>query len=256
MFKSNWINTFGWHSLGMLNLLMSQNDHRIRNVFPPYGYFYGYTFPLAIAGAIWLARTLSPKRDEKLLWFSWLAAAAILGTIEPVIVNRVNIIFIPLIGLIAYFIYRLETYSRYALPIASILLLVAFAFFTNSYHGENYRIEAGKEFYSGFLPALELAQQETDGPICITNYKTNMPYIFVLYTEKMPPADFVQQVHYNHPDTQLREIDRLGRYTFGLENCGENSNSAYVLFRTEKPEGSKSYRKVRFDYFTVYLPKN
>jgi hypothetical protein len=255
MFKSNWISTFGWHSLGMLNLLLSQNDNRIRNVFPPYGYFYGYTFPLAIAGAIWLARTLSPKREEKLLWFSWLIAAVILGALEPVIVNRVNVIFIPLIGLIAYFIYRLGTYSRFVLPVASVILLIAFAFFTTSYHGEQYRLEAGKEFYTGFLPALELAQKETDLPICISNYKVIMPYIFVLYTEKVPPAELVQQIHYSNPTTPFREADRLGRYTFGLDHCGENLNSAYILFRTEKLDGAKNYRKIRSDYFILYLPK-
>jgi len=255
MFQSNRINTFVRFFTGTLNLLMSQNDNRIRNVFPPYGYFYGYTFPLAIAGAICLARARTPRREEKLLWLGWLVAAVILGSMEPVIVNRLNIIFLPLIGLIAYFIYRLGTFSRYVIPIASAILLIAFAFFTRSYHGEQYRLEAGKEFYTGFLPALEFAQKETEGPICISNYKVNMPYIFVPYTEKMPPADLVREIHYSHPNTPLREADRLGRYTFGLENCGENPDSAYLLFRTEKLDGSKNYRKIHFDYFTLYLPK-
>lgn len=255
MFQSNAIGTFIHYFNALIQLLISQNDFRARNVFPPYGYFYGITFPLAVLGAFVLARNMQQGRDEKLLWFGWLGSAVILGTLEPVIVNRINIIFIPLIALIAYFLYWLSIHFRLVLSIAIAILLIAFSFFTYHYHGDAYRLEAGREFYTGLLPALRLAQEQTHGPICITNSKVYQPYIFVLYTEKMPPAQFVNEIHYSDPTSPLHEADRLGRYTFGLENCGDDPNSAYILFRNEKPEHPRYYQRMEFDYFTLYLPK-
>lgn len=255
MFQSNVAATLVGYFKALMNLLIFQNDFRARNVFPPYGYFYGITFPLALVGIWGVIQTLHTKREEKLLWLTWLGSAVILGTLEPVIINRINIIFIPLIALMAYSIYWLGTRFRYILPVAVVVLLIAFSMFTSAYHGEDYRLEAGKEFYTGLLPALQLAQEQTDGPICITNEKVYMPYIFVLYTEKTPPTEFIANVQYRDSDEPLREVDRLGRYTFGLQNCGDNPESAYILFRTERPDRPRDYKRMPFDYFTLYLPK-
>ena len=255
MFQSNWLDTFIGYSYGLIRLLAVQDDFRARNVFPPYGYFYGVTFPLAIFGIWLLARSMQQQRVEKLLWYSWLGASMILGMLEPVIVNRINIIFIPLIGFIAYFLYWLGTRFRPVMPPIVILLLAAFSLFTYNYHGDEYRQEAGKEFYTGLLPAIQFAQENTDGPICITNYKVYMPYIFVLYTEKIPPAEFVNTVDFGVSVSPLREARQLGRYTFGLENCGEDAKSTYILFYKEKMEHPKNYTRSWFDYFIVYTPK-
>lgn len=256
MFHSSWMETFIRYSSGFLQLLLSQNDFRARNVFPPYGYFYGVTFPLAILGVWALTRSLQQNRAEKLLWIGWLGSAFILGMLEPVIINRINIIFIPLIGCVAYFVHWLGTRFRLAIPLAVGILLIAFAFFHYDYHADPYRLEAGKEFYTGLLPALRFAQEQTDGPICISTYKVVQPYIFVLYTEKIPPAQVAEEIQYHQPITPLREVDKLGRYTFGLENCGQDPKSTYILFYRERPETPRNYEKSSFDYFTVYMPKN
>lgn len=239
-----------------MGILVTQDDFRARNGFPPYGYFYGITFPIAILGLVCLMRSLSPKREEKILWIVWLLCAVILGTLQPSIVNRINIIFIPLIALIVYFPYWLNQFFRHALFVTVLILFTAFSFFTYSYHGEAYRQNAGKEFYTGLLSAIQLAQEKTDGPICITNNKVYMPYIFVLYTERKPPSEYLSEIHYAEPVTPLREVDHLGRYTFGLENCKQDLNSVYILFRNERPENPGRYKKIVFDYFTLYLPKN
>jgi len=255
VFRANSFNQFVQNFQGMMGVLFYQDDFRARNVFPPYGYFYGISFPIAILGLVGLLRSMSPKREEKLLWIVWLVCALILGTLQPAIVNRLNILFIPLIALIAYFPYWLTRYFRYALSATVVILLIAFSFFTYSYHSEAYQLAAGKEFYTGLLPALRLAQQQTDGPICVTNYKVYMPYIFVLYTERTPPQDYLSKLHYTEPVMPLREVDHLGRYTFGLENCGDHPDSAYVLFRNERPEHPGNYKRLAFDYFTLYLPR-
>jgi len=255
MFKSNWFDTLIGYANGLIRLLVFQDDYRARNIFHPYGYFYGITFPLAILGIWTLARTMQRQRVEKFLWFSWLGASVILGMLEPVIVNRINIIFIPLIGFIAYFLYWLGTSFRAAMPIVIISLLATFSIFTYNYHGDKYKIEAEKEFYTGLLPAIQFAQEDTNGPICITNYKVYMPYIFVLYTEKIPPAEFVNDVVYVGSASPLREARKLGRYTFGLENCGEDASSTYILFYKEKIGHPKDYTKYWFNYFVVYTPK-
>jgi len=256
MFQSNPLKVIYSYLLGLLNLLISQNDFRIRNVMPAYGYFYRFTFPLAVLG-VWAAlRTIKERRVEKLLLIAWLGAAFILGMLEPVIVNRINIIFIPVIILIAYSIYWLSSSFRIVMPVAIAVLLIAFSFFTYDYHGKAYKLEAGKEFYTGLLSAIKYAQSQGDNmPICITTYKMYQPYIFVLYTERTPPSEYLGSIHYVDPANPLREVDQLGRYTFGLDNCADDPKSSYVLFFKEKPDHPKWYVSKRFDSYVVYAPK-
>ena len=255
MFQVNPFKTFTNYSKGLVYLLFFQNDLRLRNILPPYGYFYGVTFPLALLGIWLLGRNMQQNREEKLLWFSWLSASIILGTLEPVIVNRINIIFIPWICFIAYFLYWLGSRYRYGMATVVSVLLIAFSSFTYAYHGKEYRREAGKEFYTGLLTALQYAQGQTDGPICITTKNIYMPYIFVLYTEKIPPSELATLIHYVEPISPLREVDRLGRYTFGLKNCADDPEIVYLLYFNERLEHPKWYDKKDFGYFMLYSPK-
>jgi 4-amino-4-deoxy-L-arabinose transferase-like glycosyltransferase len=251
---SNFLATFRGYTEAFLKLLIFQDDFRSRNSLPPYGYFYPLAFPISLVGVIFLLKALAEKREQKLLLLAWYLTAFILGMSQPVIINRINLIFIPLILCVAYAIYWLNDRYRAVLPAAVLVLLAVFVLFTRDYHGPVYRQEIGKEFYDGLLPALDFARQ-SGGPVCVTDYKVYMPYIFVLFVEKMPPAQYLKQVEYVDPGQPLREVRSLGRYTFGVANCAPDSRMSFILFNQERMPVKGDYRKTTFGNYIVYTPK-
>jgi hypothetical protein len=138
------------------------------------------------------------------------------------------------------------------LVIAICALLVGFAFFTRDYHGQQYRSKANAEFFNGLLPALDFARQEGDQPICVTK-DVNMPYIYVLFSEKMNPRDYRHHIDYIEPRGRFREVRSLGRYTFGVQNCPNDVRTIYVL-AGERPPGDIHYKINNFGNFHVYSP--
>lgn len=250
------LQTLKSNAIGMASLLWKQSDGLPWNTVDPYGYFYRFTLPFAVVGA----GLLTPLRDwrahsDRLLVLAWLAAAASLGLFQPVNINRVNLIFMPLLLCIAMLLEWLWLHSRAALMAAAIALLIGYALFNREYHGARYREEADYFFYSGFLEAMTYARQHSDGPICVTNEGVDEPFVFALFLEKMNPADYLPDLTYENPRGQFRRPRRFGRYHFGVNPCEVDSIEAeYLLNQMESPPESQSYSIHAFGNFHVYSP--
>ena len=169
-------------------LLSTQSDGLLYNVVDPFGYFYTVTFPLALTGiTLILAEIKKGKKLEDKLLLVWIGASISIALIQPVNINRFNIIFIPLILCIARSIYWLGTLHKAIIPITISALLIGFIGFNIAYHGRPYRQQAGLIFHNGLLPAIKFAQEVSSVPICIDD--NNMPYIFVLFLTKTNPEN-------------------------------------------------------------------
>ncbi len=239
-----------------LRLLILQSDGLISNTVDPYGYFYKITFPLALIGIILLVqfdKIASPAK--KMFLLSWLGASFLIGIIQEPNVNRLNIIFIPIILNIAYCLFWLNNYRKFVIPTSVCLLLVGFIFFTISYHGEPYRQQINYKFNAGLFSALEFTKQFENNPICMTD-KINMPYIFALFSEQSDPASYLNTIKYVDPKAPLRQVASIGRYTFGWKNCIGSRSFIYILRSDEIPPPlGDRYKFEFFDNFVVYYPK-
>jgi hypothetical protein len=237
-------------------LLTTQSDGLLYNVIEPYGYFYAYSLPMALLGAVVLTRGLATApRFEMILLASWLGAACLVPIFQAVNINRWNIIFMPLLLCTALGVQWLETRSTLALPAVVLVLLAGFAGFTRAYHGPVYGGQANWKFHAGLLPALHFARGVAVGPICVTDTIT-MPYIFALFSEETDPSAFVQTVRYADPAAPLRQATSFGRYVFGGKNCAGRSDFTYVLAADELPPRlGNRYQYEFFDNFAVYYPK-
>lgn len=60
-----------------------------------------------------------------------------------------------------------------------------------------------------------------------------MPYIFVLFYERINPHDFLESVVYVNPGAAFQQVSAFGRYRFGKPDV-VTGNSAY-LFRNGTP---------------------
>lgn len=242
--------------LSMLYLLGRQTDGLVWNTVEPYGYFYTLTFPLTLIGVAQLARSHNPaKAPERLLLLSWLLASVMIGLLQPVNINRLNLIFIPLILCIALPLLWLAERWRMALVLIVGVFLIGFVAFTRDYHDAQYREQANRAFFTGLLPALELARQAgmSDTPICVTG-SINMPYVFVLFSEQMNPADYLEEIKYLDPRAPFRQVRALGRYTFGRQHCLPDRRTIYILDEEAPLYVDIQYTVSRFGNYAVYVP--
>ena len=240
----------------LLKLLMGQTDGLIYNAFEPYGYFYKVTFPIALIGMFLLWQQQKSENDaQKYMLFCWLSGCLIFGVLQPININRLNSIFIPLILCVALGVDWIGKNLKPLYIVAICGFLIAFISFTIDYHGQNYRTMADYKFHAGFLSAIQFASKVTDGQLCITD-ETDQPYIYVLFLEKPTPASYLSSVQYTTSTDELRHVESFLRYTFGRANCVNQPNTVYILRADEgEPKtGIKYSRNIYYDYY-VYYPK-
>jgi 4-amino-4-deoxy-L-arabinose transferase-like glycosyltransferase len=239
----------------LLLLLWNQTDGQPWNTVDPYGYFYRYSFPLAVAGTVLLIPLRRIRESpERLLVLGWMGAGLVLGLLQPASINRTNLVFFPLLIATGFFLEWLRRHSRPAFVLAIIALLAGFVLFTRDYHSAQERERLGGPYFAGLLEALDYARNVTDNPICVTD-EVRMPYIFVLFVEKMNPADYLSTIEYDDPNGAFRKPRHLGRYSLGQRNCTNHSDgTVYVLDQTESIPFAELYRTEKFGNFVVYVP--
>jgi len=254
-FSGAFLHALKVNALQLGSLLWNQTDRQPWNVVEPYGYFYRYTAPVAAVGAaLTLPRRYLRDSPERLLLLCWLAASVATGLLQPANINRVNLIFIPLILFTAVCLDWLGRHWRPALPIGVALFLVSFLAFTRDYHGARYREQLNGPFFTGFLEALDFARKASDNPICVTD-RVNMPYIFVLFGEQMNPAEYLPGMVYDDPRATFRMPRRLDRYRFGLKNCTNHSDGTVYVLQDELPlTVPESYTVTSFGAYHVFVP--
>ena len=254
LFNDNGLHTILHNIRILLSLLLEQDDGLIWNIVKPFGYFYLYTFPLAIIGGFQILLDREPvHRMERLLLLGWLAVSLLIGVLQAVNVNRINLVFIPLLLCMACPLEWIRKRLKILYVLAVFSLLIGFSFFTDKYHGPDYRQQADNFFFTGLLPALDQARQFGDRPVCVTD-RVNMPYIFVLFSEKPDPATYLKTIQYDDPYSSFRKVIRLGRYTFGLANCLSDPRSVYVLSGEDPPANGIRYSGTSYTRFQVYSP--
>jgi hypothetical protein len=241
--------------IAMFTLLWTQTDGLIWNSLSPYGYFYLVTFPLAVLGAIFLIPVRNPTQSpERWLLLAWLGASLTIGVVQSVNVNRINMIFVPLLICFAAFLEWVGKRSKLLVGIALLGLLIAFGLFMRDYLGNKYRTQADAAFFPGLIPALEYAEQVKNVPICVTDH-VNMPYIYVLFTDHLDPKDYLNTIQYTDPHTPFRPVASLGRYTFGLSNCPPvAAGTIYILNPQETQDLSGDLQKKTFGDYVVAIP--
>jgi 4-amino-4-deoxy-L-arabinose transferase-like glycosyltransferase len=246
-----------WSNLrAFLRLLVGQTDGLIYNAFEPFGYFYKVTFPLALIGIVLLFRKVEQEQNAKRdMFLAWILSSLAFGVLQPVNINRINIIFIPLIICTALAVDWLGTSRRSLYLLAIAGLTAGFVWFTIVYHGPGYRTLIDQKFHHGLLPAIKSAGSRSSGPVCITD-KIDMAYIYVLFVEKPDPTSVLETIQYVEAAGPLRPVRSFGRYTFGWRNCSGIEPYTYVLTADEiPPRMGNRYDFEFFDTVVVYYPR-
>jgi hypothetical protein len=249
----------------MWELLWTQKDDFAWNHVEPFGYFYTFTFPLALLGLVFSIVRIYQKTQQAdyfLLLFAWFLASVCIGMINPVNLTRINLIFTPLVLYIGLFMSELKERIPFTLPISVAALLVAFALFQKAYYGLDHQKKLQVAFNTGINLAIEFAVQKSgDEAICFTE-SVPSSYLYVLFTQKPEPSNFVYSIQstewllpFDYPQNPARYPRQMRQFHFQAEDCKGDPKASYVLILGETPPSSLDYRIRKFDRFQVYLPE-
>jgi hypothetical protein len=190
------------------------------------------------------------------LFLGWLLAGLAVGVlVSPVFVHN-NVLIVALILLCAGFLEWMLIWKKTVFVLFAGLFLAVFLSFTLYYHSPDSIAQAQRDYHAGLLSALDYARTSTSGPICVIDDKIIMPYIFVLFSEKMAPDVGPDKIIYADPTSQYRDVTSVGRYFFGTDYCPAYPLPTYVMsFSERSPLGAnKTFETTRFGLFKVLVP--
>lgn len=235
-------------------ILISGSDGLPWNTLLPYGYAYPIGLPFAFIGLVVMIHAVQ-KRDGKgakqVIILLWLLVALGVACIASVNINRINIIFFPLIMLMV--VGFMWVYSKLKLLgiLSALVFTVMFSLFTNAYFRE-FPDTIAPYFYDSLGEAIRYASEETAGEVYVTD-EVNMPYIYVLFYEKINPHSFGQSVVYANPGEAFERVSSFGRYRFGnpvLLPAG----AAYIFGNNQPlPAVQGKYTVKRFSNYSVLI---
>lgn len=102
---------------------------------------------------------------------------------------------------------------------------------------------------------MQYASEHSPGEIYITN-NVNMPYIYVLFYERINPHDFQDSAVYANPGEAFQRVSSFGRYRFDDLNMVP-ANAAYIFGNSSPlPAASTEYTVKRFANYSVMLTKD
>ncbi|TSC58671.1 MAG: hypothetical protein Greene041619_381 [Candidatus Peregrinibacteria bacterium Greene0416_19] len=249
LFHAGFLSSIGRNLQVLWGILKTQYDGLPWNAIPEYGTLYLWSGSLTVLGALlmlkrtWRLRTFTPLFILPL----WLLVSVALAGIMEVNINRINIIFLPLILCTAigmgYFLREKWVF----IPLVA-LALFSFTSFSRAYF-TTYPAQIGPMFFESVHEAIDHASDATTGTICVTD-QVAMGEVAVMFQLKMDPHIFASTVQYQNPHALYRHARSFGRYTFGLRNCPPDT-SAYVVHRSETSAVTAPVEWTIFKYYAV-----
>ncbi len=236
----------------LFQILWKQSDGLRWNFADRYGLLYPITLPFSALGLIvCLVRIIRQKNEKEALLLVQLLAGFLLGALVKVNVNRVNILFIPLVLLAAEGFDWICDRFKPSFILIEVVYLVFFGFFTHYYFTE-YSVQISSSFGKGLTEAVE-AVSEFDGVVMLSS---DIHYPKILLLTETPPQDFIQTVEYkNYPAAFLSPL-RYGRWRWGIDEDALDPNCAYLFSKwtDSSPFKNGNYELSQYGIYTLALP--
>lgn len=239
-----------------LKLIITQNDDLIWNSIPKYGYMYLLSLPFLILGVIRVIykNIISKNFEKSFIFIAWIFVCILLGFVTKVNINRINIIFLSLIYFLSEGILFVIKNNKYIKILIIGIYIISFSLFSFEYFTE-YPEQIEQKFFESFKDAIIYASDKPSEKIYVTN-SVNMPYIHVLFHEKINPHDFLNTVEYYNPGSHFQNVKSFGKYKFGINKIDSKENAVYIINNLEENKFDKKYFDFkRFKYYSVVTVK-
>ena len=213
---------------GFLEILRLGGDGLPWNAMPFWkgGIFYFFGLPTAVAGIFRSVLDRANRSSEAPVRF-WLLSALLCAFLIRCNVNRINMIWLPLIYYSALGCDWIAGLLRRwcLIPLAGVL--VCFFLFLSAYTAA-LGGSGNVNYFPGLGGAIEAAEATGAETVYITN-KVNQPYIFALFFTQTPPEDFADSVVYRNPEGAFRQVDRFA----GFEFHDKDAADVLILYASE-----------------------
>lgn len=226
------------NAANLLSILKNQSDGLPWNAIRSHGIFYHGSLAFACVGLvafIWKSIQDIRRRRLGLSTFTliWLLAGLVIGLLIYVNINRVNLLFMPLLILIAHgIIYTFDFIHPKAICIMVIALLVNFASFEKDYF-TTYRDTIGSYFCEGLEDAMEFATAKLgEGSHMVVDPNTSYPRI--LFYGKVDLDSYLSTVDYTNFPSAFLYVNSFDRYTFTTRIDSAQQNAIYLFEGSEK----------------------
>ena len=243
------------HINDFIKVIFSQDDGLIQNAIPGFGTIYYFSLPLMLLGlSITIINQIKSRNKaiDTLILF-WFIASLLLVLVMDININRLNIIFIPLIYFIAKAMIFIYKQSKYFFAIIQLIIIVWFMLF-NYFYFTKYPLEVGPAFNESLDQAINYASANASGNIYISN-NIHLAYIYVLFNQKIDPNVFISTVKYTNPNKPIRFTASFDRYKTIEISLMPNDGGAYILNNHELDLiNPNNYHLTRFEYYCVLIP--
>lgn len=219
LYKGNFWKTLSDNIWRFKDLMVTMSDGWGNNVVCHYGAIYKFMLPFALVGAGFL---FYHRAHIPLIWF---VAATIHSIVINATIQRINVILIPVILLIAIGVRYIADKIKGTIIVFVIIAVLMFVSFAGFYFND-YNDYAHLWFYGGFDEVMEIAFTEAPGTVyCVADM--NMPYITALYVLRADPA-VLNNAEYHYIGSEFKYYDRFGRFVAGVPEC-INKGDAYIF---------------------------
>lgn len=247
---------FSWEQFflncqALINVVFLQRAGALYNSLPIFGTLYRISIPIAIIGLIIFVIKMFQQKDtvnflKMLALFGFFLTGIWVGVMTfEVNVNRVNIIFYPLIFFCAYGIKCITEKIKYS----NLILLVTYTvlavcFFTTYF--TDFAEQIKTYFYADYLETLELADTlDAYEKLYITNNygwrNTNVAEILILYSCKID-APYFQEITTITGGRELLPYSQRYNIIENLDSIVEDTNALYVFHQSDLEEIPFNYQ--------------
>ena len=207
-----------------------------------FGYFYHPVgLYVTLAGTCFMVwHLISGRRPRNLLVCVWLGAAVVTATLTAPHLQRLNLVFFPLLLCAAYGLYGIAASGVLWIDrAASVLRIAALAYLALSFaaFARHYFVEFSRHSFNAppsYAQALAHAIEHAEPDDAI--YVPKSPfYTAILFYDPLDPCLYLNTVQFEKMDVKYQRPLSFGRYRIGIDAKAVDNGDAFVVWAEDAP---------------------
>ena len=245
IFSGDFIQNSIQNFIGNLKIIFMQFDGLNWNALWPFGTIYIFSTVFTVIGII-----LAIKNREKIKYAYimeiWIIVAMLLTFVCEPNINRLNIIFFPIIFYTVIGISDVIKQGKIFTVLILIIYVISIIGFLNVYFKEDANtyqtFEANLEEPIKYVGMLDKESGKSE-QIYITD-SIKEAYIYVLFYLEYNPNDFSSTVEYSNPEEPFREVEKFANYNFiNVSKLESDEGNIYLVRNSEYEDIKKAPQK-------------
>ena len=207
-----------------IKMLVFQTDGFNANALEFYGIIYIFSLPLTIIGLI---ESFRKKEDITTIFNIWFIVAFSIILICIPNINRLNILYIPLIFYTIFGIYNITNWLNWTKQLLILFYIVSFILFEITYFNTDFT--KTYTFINGVENVIKYTKS-LDKEKIYFEYSFKEPYIYILFYNKEDTNEFVSTVKHKNNRKDFNSVEEFGKYKFYLpQKLSKSENICYVM---------------------------